>query len=331
MPIIQYTALDFPLTMDSKFHNTHEIDVTWAEVVWAAISVGKRSLGDMLIHNIHSIDEIIYRAYIVWANLWENEQHFYRSSAYENLDATEKGAISYFIGMTFSKLFALLLFDAPWMVHLDRLVSCASIGLTGRSRPDLVGVDSVGRWIIMEGKGRSGRFSESALQKAKLQVTQVKKIDGLQPYLRIGSQTYFEPSLTIKLIDPDEAQRDSVMINVGRKKIQQEYYRRAEMLRKTKNRTLSLGKELYYFFDFNLIGVSVGITKNAEESLPQEQKDRFIRDNALFKQKVFESEGHQYQAFPDGLAIGLDYRWAMGEMEKEPFNRQQPSDNKNQI
>lgn len=42
-----------------------------------------------------------------------------RTTAAKTLDPTEKGAVNYFLGMTFCKLFAAKLLHTPWLLHLD--------------------------------------------------------------------------------------------------------------------------------------------------------------------------------------------------------------------
>jgi hypothetical protein len=64
-----------------------------------------------------------------------------RTSTVKTLDPTEKGAVSYFIGMTFCKVFATRLLNTPWLLHLDVFRPQLNPVLTARSRPDLVGLE----------------------------------------------------------------------------------------------------------------------------------------------------------------------------------------------
>ncbi len=75
--------------------------LSWDELVWAAISVGRGSLGHIQQHGVFSMFEIAYRSAILYANLVESDGGgIVRSSAYEGLDPSEKSAISYLLGMT---------------------------------------------------------------------------------------------------------------------------------------------------------------------------------------------------------------------------------------
>ncbi len=323
MPRIPYSARDFPPSLAKSLTASTSIDVSWHEVVWAAISVGKRGIDDMLAHDAHSIDEMSFRMFLIYANLWESGDRFRRSPAYDDLDPTEKGSISYFLGMAIAKLFASRLFGAHWMVHLDRLVNYHSVGLTGRSRPDLAGQDVAGRWLLFEGKGRTGVFSQRAMDQAKEQVQQVRAIDGSRPYLRVGVQTFFEPMMTTALVDPDTSREDSVALDIGIERLRAAYYRRFIRAREESQREIKIGGRSYRVFDQLSNGVSIGIASGAEELAADGRFRRFVDDEQQFSgfDKGLEDNKRTYHAFPDGLAVGLDERWSKESMAEKPFDR----------
>lgn len=321
MPSIRYTGEDFPAPSLAHFNDSATLSVHWHEVVWAALSVGKRGLDDMLANGQFSVDEMRYRAYMIWANLYEDHGHLKRSPAYEHLDPSEKGAISYFLGMTVAKLFALRLFSAPWMVHLDRLVDYESVGLVGRSRPDLAGVDTRGRWILLEGKGRTGAYSSYAMARAKEQVEQVRDIGGMPPYLRIAAQSYFDDSLAVRLVDPEKPRPNSVSLNIDLDDLATKYYRRFARLRERQERTVQLGNRTYALLDYSAVGVSVGVEENAENRLSVAFSAGETTPQTPLDVPVHEYEGKRYVAFSDGVLIGLDDRWSDAAMTKKPYER----------
>src|SRR2546425_10519701 len=108
--------------MPGTLQGSHELAVEWHDIIWAAVSVGKTGLDDLLAFGPYSLDEIRFRIFLVRANLWEDRNHVQQTPAYVNLDPTEKGAISYFLGMALGKLLMFRLLDTPWMVHLSKLV-----------------------------------------------------------------------------------------------------------------------------------------------------------------------------------------------------------------
>lgn len=318
MPNIDYTATCFPRSLGSMLHGTHTIEVSWNDIVWAAISVGKTSLTDMFAHSHHSVDEILYRAYMIWANLWEADGRIYRSPAYDKLDPTEKGAISYFLGMTVAKLFSWRLFSAPWMVHLDRLVDYHDVGLLGRSRPDLAGLDVSRRWLVVEGKGRSGNYSQATMDQAKKQVRQIRDIAGKVPHLKVGVQSYFSPCLFVTLVDPEEPLADSISIELSEDDVVSAYYGRFDRLRESPQRTRDIAGSAHNLVDFDAIGVSVGIANDAEARLSRKQEEQNV---SAWQDTPSAEQPWKYTAYEDGIAIGLDSRWSSAAMRKTPRDR----------
>jgi len=277
----------------------------------------------MLAHESHSVDEILFRNYILWANLWEESGLIYRSPVYDDLDPTEKSSISYFLGMAIAKLFAAHLLFAPWMVHLDRLVDRYAVGLIGRSRPDLAGQDSSGRWILVEGKGRSGGYSKVALDQAKAQVLQVRHIDGVSPYLRVGAEMCFEDHLTMYIDDPEPPFQDYVDLEIGSRYLRKTYYKRFLPLRSLRTRTQILEDREYATVDYKSIGVSVGVWEEVDKLVTSEAP---VVISKLDKEQPRITKGDDngpwmYQTYPDGIAVGVDERWSKNSMKLMPLER----------
>jgi hypothetical protein len=104
---------------------------------------------------------------------------FQRTAAFKALDPTEKGAVSYFLGMAVCKLFASRVLDTPWLLHLDVFGNQLSAATkSGRSRPDLIGLNTSGAWHVFESKGRSGSPSAKDKLKAKQQVQRLVTVNG---------------------------------------------------------------------------------------------------------------------------------------------------------
>ena len=192
MPRLNYTAKGFHPNLGGCLNGSHSIDVTWAELIWAGITVGRKSWEDVIRHGYHSFLEIIYRTAILKANLSSSPQgEFIKTDAYKSLDPSEKSAISYFLGLSFAKLIAHRLLSVPWLVHLDCLD--LSIDMKGNNRPDLIGTNLSGEWCVFEAKGRTHTIDEKLIQKAKNQVQAIKKINSMDPYIQGISLTHFSP------------------------------------------------------------------------------------------------------------------------------------------
>ena len=95
-----------------------EIQFTWDELIRAAVTVGRRNWTDVLQHGTYSVLEMLWRVAIVRANLVEEpDGRLSQSTAFIGLDPSEKGAVTYFLGLVFTKLIADKLFGVPWLLH----------------------------------------------------------------------------------------------------------------------------------------------------------------------------------------------------------------------
>ena len=168
MPAIPYHATNFPVHWGPNLAGNHELHVSWADLVWAAVSVGKPSFDHLWAHGRYSRCDQIVRSHTVYANLREVNGYLNKSALYEELDPTEKGATSYFMGMMVAKLFAERFFYTPWLMHLSWLRRLGNtVAQINKSEPDLVGLNLRRDWIVAEAKGRTGQFSQSAMIAAK--------------------------------------------------------------------------------------------------------------------------------------------------------------------
>jgi hypothetical protein len=230
MPQVTYGATGFPTGSGARLSGTHVLTFSWAELVWAAITVGRAGMRQVLQFGVFSTFEIVYRAALIYANLRQTATgDLGRSDAYDGLDPSEKSAISYFLGLTLSKLFAEQCLKVLWLLHLDVYRSQLNAVLKeGRSKPDLVGQDARGRWVVIESKGRTNGLDQNALEKAKRQSSRVLTISGQAPRFRMGVQAYFESSvLRLAIDDPEQDQKQKPLpdIPITREMVREEYYR----------------------------------------------------------------------------------------------------------
>ncbi len=228
MPLVRYTPEDFAAHHGALLQEPQDLAISWTELLWADITVGRRELQHVFRHGEYSWFEISYRAAILYANLCEmHHGRIERSAAYDGLDPSEKGAISYFLGMAITKAAIHRLCAVPWLMHLDvyRAELSATFG-EGRTRPDLVGQDALGRWVVVESKGRTNGFDLQALERAKLQAQSIVAIGGEVPYLAIGTLVHFEGGvLQLHLKDPDARVYEKVSISLTRDSLLEGYYR----------------------------------------------------------------------------------------------------------
>lgn len=191
---IAYDSEGFP-SPGPVANGSGSLTVTWDDLLWAAITVGRPNRYYVLRHGVSSLYEFIFRASAIRLAIEQRSpkgSRLWRTPAARNLDPSEKGALNYFLGLTMSKLFAERLLDAPWLLHLDVFRSFLNpTFLSGRSRPDLVGLTRGNEWIAMESKGRVSRPSSDALNKAKAQAERVLTVSGSSVHWNVAAFAYF--------------------------------------------------------------------------------------------------------------------------------------------
>ena len=189
---VPFTSVRFPSSYGLQSGTT--LSFSWSDLLWAAITIGRPNTAYVFQHDDASIHEALFRLSLVRMALEQVpfSDRLHRTDAFRALDPTEKGAVSYFLGMTACKLFASRLLRTPWLLHLDVFrdqLNPATLG--GRSRPDLVGQDVSGAWHAFETKGRSSVPSSEDKRKAKEQAQRLVSVDGSACSLHIGSFAFF--------------------------------------------------------------------------------------------------------------------------------------------
>lgn len=123
-----------------------------------------------------------------------SDQHLHRTKAFDALDPTEKGAVTYFLGMVICKIFADTCLSTPWVLHVDVFGDQWKVQIdAGRSRPDLFGEQtSTNEWHVFESKGRSGPICQADKANVKRQAQRVLSVNGVSPKLFIGAFSYFK-------------------------------------------------------------------------------------------------------------------------------------------
>ena len=173
----------------------------------------------MFAHREASFYEALFRLSLIRLAV---EQRFesgalYRTSAFRALDLSEKGAISYFLGMVICKLFADQMLQTPWLLHLDVFKDQLDLAIVrGRSRPDLVGQSKSGVWHVFECKGRSSVPGSEERRKAKEQAQRLTRVDSTDCKLHVGAIAYFrQERLEFHWRDPEPKEsKELVPFNV---------------------------------------------------------------------------------------------------------------------
>ena len=189
---IPYETETFP--PGTVANGSAELPVTWDDILWAAVTVGRPNRQYVFHHGVASMYEALFRWSLVRMALEQGgprASRLRRTAAARTLDPSEKGAVNYFLGMTFCKLFAAKLLNTPWLLHLDVFRPALNPVLTERSRPDLIGRQHhSSRWYAFECKGRISPPGATSKAKAKAQAQRLVSVNGLPCTLHIGAVTY---------------------------------------------------------------------------------------------------------------------------------------------
>ena len=191
---IPFETEQFPV--GTVANGSAELSLDWDDILWAAVTVGRPNRHYVFRHGDASAYEAVFRWSITRMALEQSGpagRRLRRTAAAKTLDPTEKGAVSYFLGMTFCKLFAAKKLDTPWLLHLDVFRPMLNVVLASRSRPDLVGEQNgTGQWHAFECKGRVSTPDSTVKGKAKEQAERLVTVNGTPSALHIGSIAYFQ-------------------------------------------------------------------------------------------------------------------------------------------
>jgi hypothetical protein len=317
MPIVSYTASNFAKPCEPELAGSHPLLVSWNELVWAAMTMGKPGIGFLFGHGWHSVSDLIVRQHMVYANLRQAHGQLEKSSLYGALDPTEKSGVSYFLGMMAARILGYRLLDVAWLFHVSLT---GSLGITasfkGKSQPDLIGRRSDGSWVVVEAKGRTTGYSRAAMNSAKSQTRQLRKVNGLHPTMRVAVQAYFRPKMRWVLEDPDEFDPDARDVEFDEERALQRYYS-GPMAAVSEGASIrQIGGREFLSRTISETGVTVAIIRDVRERLLAGTAAQFWNDiSAEDATGQLSDEG--YAIFPDGIAVALDQRWYNERMERD--------------
>ncbi len=211
MPRLTYNPEKFGAYTGAAFAQPSYIDFTWSELCKCAMTVGRPSWADVFKNGPFSIFELSWRLGMLFANLKEDATGALDPSpAFRALDPSEKGAVSYFLGICFTKLVMEKLFGVPWLLHFDVYRKSLNPNLASDKRPDFVGLDTSQQWTVVEAKGRSWSMPDKTMETAKSQSLSLLSINGQSPALSVAVGVYFAGSITARIWDPDEHDNNAV-------------------------------------------------------------------------------------------------------------------------
>lgn len=310
---IRYTSQNFSPHLGNLFQGVNQLDFTVQELMWSAITVGRANFIDVLQHGVYSEYEILYRASILFANLALDGNNLIKSSAYDHLDPSEKSAVSYFLGLTFSKLLSNRLLNIPWLLHIDvyrdqfeRNGQAYGFG-SSRVRPDLIGMDNRRRWVVMEAKGRTNRMENGVLTRAKNQTRNLRRIGIDYPNLRVALVSHFNNGrLVVDWADPEEYNDVYFDLETDNEEFLMNYYKLIFNILSTNDST-EFGE--YVTFTLKDINITLGLEKKIFEAY-RIQSIKEVRPTEMLSFEQFsEISDQEFFAGKDGVVVGLGGNW----------------------
>lgn len=181
-----------------------ETEFSEARLVHAAVTVGHRGMGGL--RGLMTPED--WQAEIAWkrTNLHAaahaaaipqrsglRVNRLAKRSSSRVRDGSERCSLSYFLGMTMAAAWARLALGVPWLLHLDVYWECLGMQQPVGERPDLIGLQPDGSWIVVESKGLTRKPSREVQTKAKQQAGQIRNICGHAPALHLAMFTFFAP------------------------------------------------------------------------------------------------------------------------------------------
>ncbi|HNY70259.1 MAG TPA: hypothetical protein PKH14_05680 [Syntrophorhabdus sp.] len=314
---IEFSSENFPIGSIVQ-NGPGVLKTSWDELLWAAVTVGRPNRHYVFRHGDASVYEAIFRWSLVRMSLEQRGFYGYRlrrTDSVKTLDPTEKGAVNYFLGMIFCKLFAAKLLNTPWLLHLDVFRRQLNTVLTGRSRPDLIGMEHGScQWHAFECKGRISPPGRDVKDKAKQQAHRIVSVNGTPCSLHVGAITFFSnDALQFYWCDPVSEVKNPIEIQFSDEAWQYYYAPIMQIITKA-TRMGSLQKE-GAIIPIEELDLQVSIHPAVEKYLLQREWSSAVKAAFEAKDEMIEA-GYQ----PDGLAVRAGDTWHT-RFEESSFNQ----------
>ena len=97
----------------------HEIHFSWPQLKHAVVTMGSPSLRAALPSTQHAFAFALHKIFAIESVIRIDQDGMLQlPPRYEDLDQSEKGVLSYWLGMCITKVVAAEILDVPWPVHL---------------------------------------------------------------------------------------------------------------------------------------------------------------------------------------------------------------------
>lgn len=146
-----------------------------------------------------ALSEMIWRVAMVKANLAVRDKHWVKSNDFIALDPSEKGSVSYFLGLAQAHATCTRILGYSHLVHLDKLMKHHGHALAG-GRSDLVGLTAasiIGKKAVsniatVEAKGRTDGAPPHLRASTKAQAMTISALKATNVFETVASIAHFD-------------------------------------------------------------------------------------------------------------------------------------------
>lgn len=156
-------------------NNVGRVEVTAAELVRCAVTLGyPNPAATVAPPGTTQWWANVFRMSLIRGYLdHQHPDRLFRSAVYDNADRSEKGAVSYYLGLIAAKLLAERLLGAVQVWHYDSYRPLLTNPGRLSTRPDLLAESISGDRFLIEAKGRTNGYASALVASAKGQAQAV--------------------------------------------------------------------------------------------------------------------------------------------------------------
>jgi len=231
----------------SALNSSTMLSINRWDAVRAIVTVGAERDSDLIAHGSSSIFKHAAMSFIIMSVLDFDATSLTTNSLFDSLDPTEKGNLSYWLGMAFAKLACESRLHVPWLAHADPLIRSGRATLAGgNARADLIGRDLNGKWHVVEAKCRSSTVEPDLLERAKNQAINITQVAGQDPDTHCASLVrLFDRPISCQFVDPKKRGRRT-RIEFGEDDFFSQYYHPfVEFFERNRSVERTIGGDLY--------------------------------------------------------------------------------------
>lgn len=307
-----YKRIDNDNDDDDNMSATDYLNVTWSELFYSIITAGRLNPLYSLNCPQYSIYEGMYKVFLLRAMLdVDDNDNIVQSNTYANLEPTEKGMASFYLGMMITALLTRRLLNFQFVTHLHFLEQIGvSIPRRTQYKPDFIAYDALlNQYAVLESKGRSNGMCNEALGKGKAQTQSILDINGVVPTFRYVCMTYFsERKLSTIFQDPKGADKKAFSIEFDRNYFFKMYYKSFfDFLKKTDSLyTKYISNEKYSIGIFEKLGIEIGLPYKIVEDYYLENLNSVVQLLLLKKRNcALRQVSSDYYIGPDFTYVSL--------------------------